>query len=77
MANPNSSDMEKAESNRETIEQNIADDYPKGKTGTGITNRKIDEEVRNQERVPDRGAAKGEQENRVLPDEDASLKTNI
>ena len=58
MANPNASDMEQAEGSRDTIEQNIRKEYPKGETGTGITNRPIDEEMVNQERLPDRGGDK-------------------
>lgn len=54
-----SSNMEKAEGSRETIEQDIAGEYPAGESGAGITNRPIDEEMDNQARVPDRGDTKG------------------
>ena len=56
------SQTEEAEGSRETIEQNINDEYPGGDSGAGITNRPIDEEKKNQQRVPDRGAAKDEDE---------------
>ena len=45
------SNMEKAEGDRAS-----ADQYDKG--NSGITNRPIDEEIENQERVPDRGDRK-------------------
>lgn len=46
------SNMEKAEGDRPSAEQ-------RGEQGTsGISNRPLDEEIENQERVPDRGEAK-------------------
>jgi hypothetical protein len=46
------SNMEKAEGDRASAEQ-----YEKG-GDTGITNRPLDTEIDNQERVPDRGERK-------------------
>jgi hypothetical protein len=54
--------------------------------GGGITNRPIEEETRNQDRVPPRGGRKedveretpdGAQENPVLPGDDARTRTEI
>ena len=56
-SNP-ASDKEKAEGDRSTAESNY--NRTQGDTG-GITNRPLDEEIDNQEAVPDRGQKKGEQ----------------
>jgi hypothetical protein len=55
-----SSNMEKAEGDRDTAQANRDVDYGNATPeGGGITNRPLEEEVDNQERLPDRGDTKG------------------
>lgn len=49
------SQMEKAEGDRDTVAANLQDERD---DGSGITNRPLEEERKNQERLPDRGDSK-------------------
>ena len=50
------SQMEKAEGDRDTVAANMTEDRDEG---SGITNRPLEQERENQDRVPPRGEAKG------------------
>jgi hypothetical protein len=63
------SNQEKAEGSRETIEENAPE-------GGGITNRPLEEERDEQHSLPPRGESKT-RENPTLPDDDATLRTEI
>ena len=77
MTDPNtptrSSNMEKAEGDRESVGNTDTprrSEWGEGTSqGGGITNRPIGEEIENQDAVPERGEDKGE--------EDATLNTKI
>jgi hypothetical protein len=81
--------MEKAEGDREIVAANLRDDRDEG---GGITNRPLDEERENQERLPDRGESKpgahaggtserarekGHDRDPVMPKNDETLRTDI
>lgn len=51
---------EKAEPRPEDRGRGEATPPPNGDAGGGISNRSLDEELRNQERVPNRGEAEGD-----------------
>jgi hypothetical protein len=64
-----SANMEKAEGDRSTVEENIKESESSsgaayrdenGDNAGGITNRPLDEEVGNQQALPDRGHSKSE-----------------
>ena len=59
-----SSNMEKAEGDRDTVADTQTDRRSEWGEGTsqggGITNRPLDEEIENQQDVPDRGDRKGD-----------------
>lgn len=69
------SPMEKAEGDRERATENAGREQRE----RAITNRSEDVERENQERVPERGERQdGERaENPVMPDDDATLRTEI
>jgi hypothetical protein len=52
-----SSNMEQAEGSRETVRDNT-------EQGGGITNRSLDEEMKEQEQLPERGSSKSESRER-------------
>lgn len=72
MSNPNASNMEKAEGDRETVTDTQTERRSEWGEGTseggGITNRPLAEEPEKQNKVPD---------DPVLPADDSSLNTKI
>lgn len=73
------SKMEKAEGDRETAEANAHRSEHQARAGEdedagGITNRPLNEEIENQDAVPERGQRKDDP---VMPADDSSLKTKI
>jgi hypothetical protein len=67
MAEQDKSKQEKAEGSRETVNANL-DDYgaerdryeDRDENAGGITNRPLDEEIENQQELPERGGSKDE-----------------